>query len=178
MKEKNYEKALELFRKATDLPENLNVGFWNESVLIPYKYNEASALKALGRDEEARELIEKLVNLKNAGMWNMGGDFVYYSAMSVRLGGEELRARKLMRDAVLEWESELKTGCVYYRKITQLFGCFVGDFTNMRLSELYGMLGYGRLFDGDNDGASALFEKSLSISPSYKIGFELELLKR
>lgn len=97
--------------------------------------------------------------------------------MSVRLAGEELRARKIMRDAVLGWEGELKEGCVYYRKMTQLFGCFVGDYTNMRRSELSGMLGYSKLFDGDIAGAKELFEKSLSILPSYKIGFELELLK-
>ena len=48
---------------------------------------------------------------------------------------------------------------------------------SMLLSEISGMLGYSKLFDGDIAGAKELFEKSLSILPSYKIGFELELLK-
>ena len=127
--------------------------------------------------ETQDELIEKLVNLKNVGMWNMGGEFVYYSAMSARLGGEELRARKIMRDATLAWENELRSGCVYYRNVTRLFGCFVGDYTKLRLAELYGMLGYSKLAHGDTEGARELFEKSIKIAPSYRIGFELELLK-
>ncbi|MBQ3015708.1 MAG: DUF5107 domain-containing protein [Clostridia bacterium] len=177
MKEKNYELALEYFRAATALPENLNVGFWNEVVLIPYKYNEAAALMALGRKTEARELINKLINLKNEGMWNMGGDFVYYFAESVRLGGEEVRAKRIMREATLGLEGELSGGCKYYRRVTSLFSCFTGDYTKLRLSELYGMLGYAKLFLGDTSGAVSYFEKSLSIAPSYKIGFELSLLK-
>ena len=176
MKEKKYEDALDFFRRAQTLPENLNVGFWNESVLIPYKYNEAAALLALGRESEARTLINELVNLKDVGMWNMGGEFVYYLAMSIRLSGDEMRARKIMREAILEWEKELRTGCVYYRKITQLFTCFVGDYTKLRLAELYGMLGYGKLFNNDIAGAGEMFERSASIAPSYKTAFELKLL--
>lgn len=177
LKKKKYEEALAFFENAMILPENLNAGFWNESVLIPYKYNAAVALKALGREEEARALIAELANLKNVGMWNMGGEFVYYSAMSVLLGGEELRAREIMREAILAWEKELRGGCTYYKRVTSLFGCFVGDYTKLRLSELHGMLGYGKLFAGDTRGAAELFEKSMEIAPSYKIAFELELLK-
>ena len=108
----------------------------------------------------------------------MGGEFVYYSAMSVALGGEELRAKKIMREAILEWERELSCGCKYYRKVTQLFECFVGDYSDMRHSELLGMLGYGKLFLGDIKGAGELFTHSVEILPSYKISFELELLKK
>ena len=177
MQEKRYEEALAFFENAMILPENLNAAFWNESVLIPYRYNVAAALKALGREDEANALIEKLINLKNVGMWNMGGEFVYYSAMSVRLAGDELRARQIMRDAILAWENELSGGCEYYRQVTSLFACFVGDYTKLRTAELYGMLGYGKLFSGDIEGARALFEKSIEIAPSSKIAFELELIK-
>ena len=177
MKEKRFEDALDYFENAYDLPSDLNVAFWNESVLIPYKYNRAAALVALGRTDEANAAIEELKKLKNEGMWNMGGDFVYYYAESVRLGGEEMRARQIMRDAALAWERELNEGCVYYRAITGLFRCFTGDYTERRLSELYGMLGYAKLFYKDTEGAKEFFEKSLSIKESAKIAFELELLK-
>lgn len=176
MNEGRYEDALAMFRRAQQLPDNLNVGFWNESVLIPYKYNEASALKALGRTAEADEIITYLVGLKDTGMWSMGGEFVYYSAMSVRLGGEDMRARKIMREAVLAWEKELESGCIYHKEGTRLFGCFVGDHRAIRLSALYGMLGYGKLFNGDLDGAKEQFERSMELLPSCKIAFELELL--
>lgn len=177
MKEERYEDALELFRRAQDLPENMHVGFWNESVLIPYRYHEARALKALGRDSEADEIIAKLCALRDVGMWNMGGEFVYYSALSVRLGGEGMRAQKIMRDAILKWEKELLTGCTYHREGTRLFGCFVGDHKSIRLSALYAMLGYGKLFNKDKNGAREMFEKSRALMPTGKVAFELELLK-
>jgi len=177
MKEGRYEDALEDFRASQKMPENLNVGFWNESVMMPYRYYEAAALKALGKTEEADEIIGKLAGMKDVGMWNMGGEFVYYYAMSVRLGGEEMRAQKIMRDAILSWERELEEGCKYHRVVGGLYNCFVGNGTQNRLAALNGMLGYGKLYNGDTAGAKALFEKSLAISPSSKIAFELGLLE-
>ncbi|MBQ9116936.1 MAG: DUF5107 domain-containing protein [Clostridia bacterium] len=177
MKEKRFEDALAMFRAAQELPDNLNVGFWNESVLIPYRYSEAEALMALGKTGEAGEIISRLVKMKNVGMWNLGSEFVYYSAMSVRLGGEDMRAKQIMRDAILSWEHELETGCVYHREGTGLFGCFVGDHTRLRLSVLNGMLGYGELFNGHRESAKKLFERSMELMPSNKVAFELELLK-
>jgi len=178
MKEGRYEDALNAFRASQTMPENLNVGFWNESVMMPYLYYEAAALKALGREQEAAEIIGRLANMKDVGMWNMGGEFVYYYAMSVRLGGDEMRAQRIMREAVLNWEQELKEGCRYHRVIGGLYNCMVGDGTTNRLAALNGMLGYGKLFDGDVAGAKACFAKSIAFNPSYKIAFELELLEK
>lgn len=177
MKEGRYEDALKDFRAAQSMPENLNVGFWNESVMMPYRYYEAAALKKLGRNEEADEIIAKLCKMKDVGMWNMGGEFVYYSAMSVRLGGEEKRAQAIMRKAILAWEQELEDGCKYHKVIGSLYNCFVGNGETNRLAALYGMLGYGKLYNKDVEGAKALFERSVALDPSPKIAFELELLK-
>ena len=47
---------------------------------------------------------------------------------------------------------------------------------DMHEAELYGMLGYGKLFFGDKKGASEMFARSVEIFPSSKIRFELELL--
>lgn len=176
MKEARYEDALRYFRASQTMPENLNVGFWNESVMMPYRYYEAAALKALGRTQEAEEIIQKLCAMKDVGMWNMGGEFVYYSAMAVRLGGEEMRAQKIMRDAILSWEQELAEGCTYHRVCGPLYNCFIGNSTTNRLADLYGMLGYGKLYNGDVAAAKALFEKSIALNPSPKITFELSLL--
>jgi tetratricopeptide (TPR) repeat protein len=176
MKEGRFEDALASFRASQKMPENLNVGFWNESVMMPYMYYEAAALKALGKNDEADAIIQKLCAMKNVGMWNMGGEFVYYSAMAVRLGGEEMRAQKIMRDAILSWESELEEGCTYHRVIGSLYNCFVGNGTTNRLAVLYGMLGYGKLYNGDVAGAKDLFAKSIALDPAPKIAFELELL--
>ena len=177
MKENRFEDALEFFRKAQNLPKNINVGFWNDSVLIPYRYNEAKALIALGRDRDATEIITDLAKMEDVGMWNMGGEFIYYKAMAIKLGGNELGASAMMRTAILNWEKELEIGCRYSRKITRCFECFVGDQSDIRTAELYGMLGYGKLFFGDVNGAMDLFARSVEILPSYKILFELKSLK-
>lgn len=177
IKEGRYEDALADFKASQTMPENLNVGFWNESVMMPYRYYEAEALKLLGREDEAKEIITKLTAMKNEGMWNMGGEFVYYSAMSVRLGGDEMRAQRMMRDAILKWERELEGGCKYHVEPGNLYNCFVGDSRVNRLAALYGMLGYGKLYNGDIDGAEQLFKKSISLKPNYKIALELELLR-
>ena len=176
MKEGRYADALADFRAAQELPENLNVGFWNESVTMPYRYYEAAALTALGKNDEAEIIIRMLSEMKNEGMWGMGGEFVYYSAMAVRLGGEELRAQKIMRDAILAWEKELDGGCRYHCEIGSIYNCFVGNGTKNRLGALYGMLGYGKLYNGDNEGARECFKRSLSFVPSPKIAFELSLM--
>ncbi|MBP3369943.1 MAG: DUF5107 domain-containing protein [Clostridia bacterium] len=177
LKEGRYEDALADFKASQTMPDNLNVGFWNESVMMPYKYYEAEALKLLGHEQEAEEIISKLQSMKNEGMWNMGGEFVYYSAMSVRLGGDEMRAQRMMRNAILAWEKELAGGCKYHRTSGSLYNCFVGDPRKNRVATLYGMLGFGKLYNGDKEGAIKLFEKSVSLTPDPKIAFELELLK-
>ena len=176
MKEGRYEDALEAFKASQNLPKNLNVGFWNDSVMMPYRYYEAAALKALGRVDEAEQIIAKLSKMKDVGMWNMGGEFVYYSAMAVRLGGEEMRAQRIMRKAILSWEKELEEGCLYHKVIGNLYNCFVGNGQTNRLAALYGMLGYGKLYNGEIEAAKELFAKSLSYDRSPKIAFELELL--
>lgn len=176
LREGRYEDALADFKASQIMPQNLNVGFWNESVMMPYMYYEAEALKRLGRTEEAEKIISKLVTMKNEGMWNMGGEFVYYSAMSVRLGGKEMKAKEIMRNAILKWERELEGGCKYHVDGGSLYNCFIGDCQKNRLATLYGMLGYGKLYNDDIEGAKELFRKSLSFKPNPKIAFELDLL--
>lgn len=174
--EGRYEDALRDFRASQRMPENLHVGFWNESVTIPYRYYEAAALKALGRTEEANAIVTALAAMKDTGMWNMGGEFLYYSAMSIRLAGDEMRAQRILRDAILAWEQELAAGCQYYKPIVGNFDCFIGDGPSGRRAALLGMLGYGALYNGDIAEARRLFTESLQLRPSTKIALELQLI--
>jgi len=82
-----------------------------------------------------------------------------------------------MRNAILGWEKELEAGCKYKRRITRVFASFVGDQSKIYEADLYGMLGYAKLFFGDKEGAKELFCRSIATVPSFKISFELELLK-
>jgi tetratricopeptide (TPR) repeat protein len=175
--EGRYNDALKLFKMAQTMPENLNVGFWNESIMMPYLYFEAATLKKLGRDEEADVIIKRLATLRDVGMWNMGGEFVYYFASAISLGGDEMRAKNIIRDAILAWEKELEGGCVYHKKIGTLYNCFVGDGARNRRGELYAMLGFADLFLGRRKEAKDKFEKSYSLDPTAKVAFEISLLR-
>ena len=61
--------------------------------------------------------------------------------------------------------------------LLELASGFDGELTVKENTYLRGaMLGYGKLFDGDTEGAADMFVSSMRLDPSYKIGFELELL--
>lgn len=174
------ESALASFRAALAIPENLHAGFWNESVTVPYRYFEAEALDRLGRKAEADEIIAAISKLNNSGMWNMGGEFTYYSAMLSRLAGREMEAQSILRKAISGWEEALahpdyphfgvKGGRFFYL-------CFVDDANVLREANLHYMLGYGMLALGETYKARAHFRRSLTLNPdNAKCALELELL--
>ncbi len=176
----DYETALDSFRAALTIPENLHAGFWNESVTVPYRYYEAEALARLGRAEEAKAIIDAISRINNQGMWNMGGEFVYYTAKIAQLAGDEMKAREIMRKAILDWEAQLadkrapgarqKGGRFFYLS-------FIDDEKRMKEADLSCMMAYGMLFNGDKKAAKELFAKSLAANPdNVKAALELELL--
>ena len=175
------ESALASFRAALKIPENLHAGFWNESVTVPYRYFEAEALSRLGRKEEADGVIAAISKLNNSGMWNMGGDFTYYSAMLSRLAGREMEAQSVLRKAISGWEdalahpvyphSDVKGGRFFYL-------CFVDDANVLREANLTYMLGYGMLALGEKEKARDYFRRSLRLNPdNVKCALELDLLE-
>ena len=175
------ESALASFRAALTIPENLHAGFWNESVTVPYRYFEAEALSRLGGKEEADGVIAALSKLNNSGMWNMGGEFTYYSAMLSRLAGREMEAQSVLRKAISGWEdalahpvyphSDVKGGRFFYL-------CFVDDANVLREANLTYMLGYGMLALGEKEKARDYFRRSLRLNPdNVKCALELDLLE-
>ena len=175
------ESALASFRAALTIPENLHAGFWNESVTVPYRYFEAEALSRLGRKEEADGVIAAISKLNNSGMWNMGGEFTYYSAMLSRLAGREMEAQSVLRKAISGWEdalahpvyphSDVKGGRFFYL-------CFVDDANVLREANLTYMLGYGMLALGEKEKARDYFRRSLRLNPdNVKCALELDLLE-
>ena len=87
-----------------------------------------------------------------------------------------MRAKSIMRNAILAWEKELDGGCFYHKKIGTLYNCFVGDGRKNRIAELNAMLAYADLFLGKRDGAKEKFEKSYALDPTAKVAFELSQL--
>lgn len=174
------EEALAYFEQALTLPENLHTGFWNEAVIVPFRYYQAEALKRLGKAEEAQELIDTMTNIDNGGMWNMGGEFKYYAAMLKKLSGNAVEADLMMRDAILSWEAELadKNFPGSHEMNDRFFYCsYIRDPMALKQADLHCMLGYGMLYLGKKDEAKACFERSLSFNPdNVKASLELKLL--
>lgn len=174
------EKALAYFEEALTLPENLHAGFWNEAVVVPFKYYQAEALKQLGKTEEAQALIASLSGIDNSGMWNMGGEFMYYAAMLKKLSGNVVEADSMMRNAILGWEAELadkRYPGTHERNDRFFYQSFIDAPMTMKQADLYYMLGYGMLYLGNKEAAKTNFEKSLSFNPdNVKAALELKLL--
>ena len=63
LKENRPEDALELFRRAQNLPENLGSGIWNIALLVPHQYYEALCLEKLGQIEQAQKLYDHILSL-------------------------------------------------------------------------------------------------------------------
>ncbi len=180
LKQGDNEKALECFQSALQIPANLNASYWNESVTVPYRYYEAEALTYLGRTEEANAIISHISKLKNTGMWNMGGEFTYYTACIARLSGDTMRAQAIMREAILNWETQL--GDTRHAVPAQRPGrffclCYTDDPLETKEANLCFMLGFGKLYNGDKAQARELFARSLALNPdNTKCRLELELL--
>lgn len=174
------EEALAYFEEALTLPENLNTGFWNEAVTVPFRYYQAEALKRLGKTEEAKKLIDSLLNIDNSGMWNMGGEFKYYAAKLIKLSGKAVEADRMMRDAILGWEAELadqRFPGSHEMNDRFFYRSYIKDPMALKHADLYYMLGYGMLYLGRRAEAKAYFERSLSLHPdNAKAALELKLL--
>lgn len=173
-------KALKYFRDAMKIPENLHASYWNESVTVPYRYFEAYTLSQMGREAEAKKIIDVISRFDNRGMWNMGGEFTYYAALVQRLAGDERGADKMMREAIISWEEQLADKTNVSANIPRyrfFYLSLINDPLTDKEAALYYQLGYGALYFGDKEKAKAYFKKSLELNPDNdKCALELELL--
>jgi tetratricopeptide (TPR) repeat protein len=171
------ETALGLFRETQKIPENLHAGLWNNSVLAPYRYFEAEALSKLGKTDEAKELVNDIMKDSNSGMWNMGGEFAYYTARCAELSGNYMKAREIMRRSISGWEHALESKDGGITAATPFFLSFCDDSMRAKKANLTYLLGYGKLYHNDIDGAKKLFAESLRLNPdNISCALELEIL--
>ncbi|MDF2684884.1 MAG: hypothetical protein K0S55_65, partial [Clostridia bacterium] len=173
----DYENALELFRQTKIIPENLHAGLWNKSILAPYRYYEAESLSKMGRSEEAKDIVGDIMKDSNSGMWNMGGEFAYYTARCAELSGNYMKARDIMRHAVSGWEHSLESKDGGIIAATPFFLSFCDDSMRIKKANLTYLLGYGKLYHKDTEGAKKLFNESLKLNPdNINCALELEVL--
>ena len=125
-------------------------------------------------------MIAAISKRNNSGMWNMGGEFTYYSAMLSRLAGREMEAQSILRGAISGWEDALSHPVYPHNDVKGgrfFYLCFVDDANVLREANLTYMLGYGMLALGEKDTARDYFRRSLRLNPdNVKCALELDLL--
>jgi len=105
----DYKGALEQFRAAQVLPQNLGAGLWHEAPLVPQRYMEGCCLEALGRREEAVPLWEWMLTLTVDYFSNMHLPElpVWQAKARLKLGHDRDEVLGELAKRVTAWESEL-----------------------------------------------------------------------
>ena len=94
---KEYASALEEFRAAQVLPQNLGAGIWNEVKYVPHQYYEAQCLDGLGETAAAEEIYRHILDLRIDYFSEMYlKELAYYQAQSLIRLGNFLQAQALM----------------------------------------------------------------------------------
>ncbi len=104
-----YEKALEAFRTAQVIPDNLGAGLWNPDLLVPTQYYEALTLQKLGKNDEAAKIFEYISDIYlDYFSESYLPEIPVYEAMSLIKLGREAEADALLTKYLDVWENEKK----------------------------------------------------------------------
>jgi tetratricopeptide (TPR) repeat protein len=172
--EKKFGEALEAFRKAQVLPQNLGAGLWHEARLVPHQYYEALCLDGLGEKEEAEKLYRHIVCLTVDYFSNMHlPELPYYQAVSHVRMGDGLKGRALMDGCLKKWTKDRNVIDPGYFATTPFFVSYCDGAKEMREAYFSYLLGFVRRFAGENSKEHELFKKSVSLEP-YNLWYSLE----
>lgn len=172
--EKKFDKALDSFRKAQVLPQNLGAGLWNEVKLVPHQYYEAICLDALGEKEKAEAIYKHILCLTIDYFSEMHlRELPYYQAMSHARMGDYLKGRALMDKYLKEWTKSLAAVDAGYFATTPFFISYCDDAKAIRTAFFSYLLGFVRKFANETDTAKNLFNTSTALEP-YNLWYFLE----
>ncbi len=131
--EGKFEEAIEAFRTAQILPENLGAGLWHECPRVPAKYQEALLLEKLGRRDEAFAIYQYFNTLYVDFFSNMHLPLlpVYQALGDIRMGKKE-EADALLDKTIAGWKHELSRRNSGYFGTTPFFIPFMDDPVKMR----------------------------------------------
>ena len=102
-----YEKAIEEFRTAQIIPDNLGAGLWQVGPIIPSKYNEALCLGYMGKENEAKEIFEYIIDLDVDFFSNMHlPSLPCYQTLSMLHTGKTKEAFEYITHYMNVWKKE------------------------------------------------------------------------
>ena len=157
--------ALEKFRAAKILPQNLGAGLWNEVKLIPHEFYEAQCLDGLGRRAEAEAVYQHILALKIDYFSEMHlKELAYYQAEALVRMGDFLSARAVMDAYQKKIRRGLEVTDPGYYDTTPFFLCYCDSSRTARAAVMHRLLGYFALFVGD-DRAKEHFKRASQLNP-------------
>jgi len=128
MAENKLQKAIDCFRKAQTLPQNLGAGLWNYVKLVPYKYYEGLCLKSLGQIEKANENFKYITAFEIDYFSDMHlRELPYYQALSWREMGQGYKGDMLINNKLREWQGAINTHDAGYFSATPFFLSYCDD---------------------------------------------------
>ncbi len=159
--------ALEHFRQAQVLPQNLGAGLWNEVMLVPHQYYEALCLEQLGQDDEARKIYQHFLVLTVDYFSNMHLPALpVYQAIALDKTGRATRARQQLRAALTKWTEAMQQEVAGNFKTTPFFISYIDDPVQAQAAYFRYLTGLARRALGDMQGALSDFQASLQADPS------------
>lgn len=161
LKEGKPEEALAIFESAPNLPENLHAGLWYEASQIPLFYYQAVALEHMGRTEESKAVYAKCLH----HVLLSKPDMPFYYASALRKLGRAVEARILLSRITAVQEEREELPAIGWEDMIAGFNPFVNDPQEQREGMVAYQLAAIRKYEGDFEGARALYEKSRKLWP-------------
>lgn len=124
--EGEYEKAIEEFRTAQIIPDNLGAGLWQVGPIIPSKYNEALCLGYMGKEDEAKEIFDYIIGLDVDFFSNMHlPSLPCYQTLSLLQIGKEKEAFEHITHYMNIWKEEIVRKDSGYFSATPFFISYI-----------------------------------------------------
>lgn len=160
--------ALESFRQAQVLPDNLGAGLWNDVLLVPHRYFEAVCLRKLGREDKAAGLLDWILLHRQDYFTDMYlPELPCWQAMTYTLqGGHMPKAREQIAAHLRAQESAAAAVDPGYGKTTPFFISYMEDAKRVRMAGVYWQRAMAHFAAGDTRSAAELARKTLQNDPT------------
>ena len=133
LKENKPKEALELFRRAQMLPENLGSGIWNTAFLVPHQYYEALCLEKLGQPEQADTIYDRIIAQEADYFTDMHlPALTYYRALCYNKRGKIRKALAILDEAEQKYKQSICIEDPGFFSTTPFFISYVDDSSRMR----------------------------------------------
>ena len=158
--------ALGHFEAACSLPDHLGAGLWNEALLVPHRFFAAVCLKRLGRAEEAEQLIDHILTLKQDYFSDMHlPELPCWQALAYKEKGLEAPAQELIAAHFRAQEAALRTVDAGYYGTTPFFISYMEDPAVQRQGAAHWQRAMAYFAAGDREKAREEAEKAWKAKP-------------